>query len=104
MIRRFIVLPAARADLGEQFEYIAQDSLNAANRFLEAAEAAFEQLAQMPGMGVLKDFGNPRLAGLRQWSIHGFERYLIFYRETDTGIEVVRVLHGARDIQRIFRE
>jgi plasmid stabilization system protein ParE len=34
--------------------------------------------------------------------VSGFELISIFYRPTDHGIEVARVLHGARDIARIF--
>jgi toxin ParE1/3/4 len=40
--------------------------------------------------------------GIRLWRIRGFERYLIFYRPIPDGIEVIRVLHGARDIDTIF--
>jgi toxin ParE1/3/4 len=38
--------------------------------------------------------------GLRSFP---FGRYVIFYRPLDDGIEVVRVLHGARDIRRALR-
>jgi toxin ParE1/3/4 len=99
---RFTLLPRALADLREQRDYIAQDSVTAAERFLSAAEEAFERLAEMPGTGVVRAVRNPRLGRIRQWPISGFERYLIFYRETAAGIEVVRVLHGARDIRRIL--
>jgi len=101
---RFIVLPAARADLLEQFGHLVQHSLEAANRFLAAAESAFERLAEMPGMGVRRPLKSPRLEGLRQWPIPGFRHHLIYYRETSDGIEVIRVLHGARDVQRILEE
>jgi toxin ParE1/3/4 len=32
------------------------------------------------------------------------EDYVIFYRQVSTGIEVVRVLHGARDIEALFHD
>jgi toxin ParE1/3/4 len=38
------------------------------------------------------------------WRVRGFERYLIFYRPTDDGIDVVRVLHGSRDIESLFED
>ena len=38
----------------------------------------------------------------RVWRVEGFERYLIFYRPVGSGIEVVRVLHAARDFPTIF--
>ncbi len=39
---------------------------------------------------------------MRKWTVKGFERYLIFYRYTDEYVEVVRVIHAARDIPSIF--
>ncbi len=38
------------------------------------------------------------------WPIRGFENYLVFYRPIEEGIEVTRVLHGARDIRGILEE
>ncbi len=58
----------------------------------------------MPGIGERRESRNPRLHGLRIWRVEGFENHLIFYRPADDGIEIVRVLHGARDIDRIFAE
>jgi toxin ParE1/3/4 len=96
------VHPAADQDLDEQFDDLSRDSLEVALRFLSAAEQTFRELAQMPGIGAPKKFRNPQLAGVRQWRIRGFERHLIFYRETQDGIEVIRVLHGARDVESIL--
>jgi toxin ParE1/3/4 len=42
------------------------------------------------------------LADLRVWRIEGFEKHLIFYRQTPDGIDVVRILHGARDIDSVL--
>jgi toxin ParE1/3/4 len=104
MTPRIVRRAEARQDLVEHFVFIGQDSVDAADRFLAAAESAFEQLAQMPGMGSPREFRNPHLAGIRQWRIAGFEKYLIFYRPLEGGIEILRVLHGARDIRRILEQ
>ena len=56
----------------------------------------------MPGVGGLWESDNPGLAGIRVSRIRRFKNYLIFYRVLDDGIEVVRVLHGARDIERFL--
>ena len=53
-------------------------------------------------MGERCESPNPRLTGLRVWRIQGFPNHLIFYRPVDDGIEVIRVLHGARDIDRVL--
>jgi toxin ParE1/3/4 len=42
------------------------------------------------------------LEGLRLWPVPGFERHLIFYVERADYIDVLRVLHGARDIPAVL--
>lgn len=93
---------AAEQDLIRHVEHIAQNSPKSARRFLQAAEDAFERLAFLPGLGTLCEFRNPLVGDLRFWVIRGFPNHLIIYRPLDNGIEVVRVLHGARDWQLIF--
>lgn len=71
-------------------------------RFLESAERAFATLAKMPEMGRVRRFPHVEVGELRSWAVPGFERYLIFYRALPDGIEVIRVIHGMRDLDRIF--
>lgn len=52
----------------------------------------------------MREFQHPKAAGIRSWSITGFPNHLIFYRPVEGGIEVLRVLHGARDINAIFED
>jgi len=92
----------AERDLEEQAVYIAGDRPSAAAAFLHAANRAFELLAELPQAGSPRRFRNTSLDGMRTWSIRGFEKHTIFYRTTPGQIEVVRVLHGARDAERIF--
>ncbi len=96
--------PQARRDLIDLADYIARDSLDTAERFLNAAEAAFHLLANSPELGTLCEFRNPEATGTRMWSIGGFENYLVFYRPLEDGVDVVRVIHGARDIRAIFSD
>lgn len=84
--------------------YIAEDNLDASDRFLAAAEETFKQLAKIPGMGLLIQLSNPNLAGIRQQAIKGFKNYLVFYRLTNSEVEILRVIHGARDILEILDE
>jgi toxin ParE1/3/4 len=102
-VRKCILLEAADDDLGEAFAYIARDSVDAATRFLDAVRRDAEKLAVMPGMGALRDFARPDLKDVRSWPVTGFRNFLIFYRPLADGIEVIRVVHGARDLDRIFR-
>ena len=87
-----------------QATYIAEDNLDAAERFLVAAEETFQLLGRMPGIGKLCRFSNPQLSAIRQYPVKGFKNYLIFYRATDSEVEVLRVLHGARDLEAILDE
>jgi toxin ParE1/3/4 len=47
-------------------------------------------------------FSRPELQDLRRWPVHDFENWLVFYRSTDDAIDVLRILHGARDFESLF--
>jgi toxin ParE1/3/4 len=93
----------AQADIRALSFHIAEDNPDAARRFLTAVERSLALLADMPRLGAPRRTGNPALAGLRMHPVRGFENHLIFYRPLRGGIELVRVLHGARDIGAILR-
>ena len=87
------------------YYYIREGSSTAGHRFRKEAEATFQRLASMPYMGSLYEHEHPALAGLRFFPLPSrFKKYLVFDRPMDDGIEVVRVLHGARDIEAIVNE
>lgn len=56
----------------------------------------------MPRMAPSCNFIDPALRKLRRWPVKDFDNWLIFYQPTRDGIEIVRVLHGARDITSIL--
>ena len=103
MIPRIIRRAQAKKDVAQIGCFLADDSIAAAERFLEAVEASFIALVRMPYMGASRSFRNPRFAGVRMWRVKEFENYLIFYRPLNGGIEVLRVLHGAREIEALFQ-
>ena len=70
-----------------------------ADRFLNAAENAFERLAFMPGIGVERTYGT---VVMRMWTIPKFSNYLIFYTTSGSDLEIIRVLHGAQDLAGIL--
>ena len=104
MKRAIIRLPPARADLRAIALYIGRRSTRSAGRFLLAAERTFAQLAAHPGIGAPHLTGNPRLADLRVSPVTRFRSYLIFYRATDDRLEVLRVLHAARDVDQVLAD
>ncbi len=95
---------AAERDLADLAAYLGQEDPSLALRFLDAAEATFELLTDVSEMGSPCLFESPRAEGLRVWAVRGFRSHLIFYRPTDEGISVIRVLHAARDIERVIEE
>lgn len=94
--------PAAWQDLVDHVDFLSGHSPDAANRFIDAAEATLSFLAENPLLGGLCAFDHPEARGLRRWSIHGFRHHVVFYRALSDGIEVVRVLHAARDAESQF--
>lgn len=104
-MRTAIILPAAQADIDDTAEYIAQDSLAAGIALLEATATTLQDVVDMPGIGrEREDLAHERLAGIRSVAIKGFANWLVFYRTIENGIEVIRVLHGARDLETLFRD
>lgn len=99
---RVTIRPAADADIDESFLYIARDGVDAALRFLEATERTFLDLAGMPHQGHLWNSELGRLEQVRVWPVKGFENWLVFYRSVTGGIEVLHVLHGARDLSQLL--
>jgi toxin ParE1/3/4 len=95
----------ARQDLVDTFRYLAREvGFRVAQRFLAQVEATFTRLAGMPGTGTSYQHDHPALAGLRFSPVSRFRKYLVFYRSVADGIEIIRVLHGARDIATILAE
>jgi len=95
-VPRLVVLPAARADLIEIGDFIAQDNPGRALSFLAEIEAKMQEASKHPKSFPARD---DVCAGLRS-ARHG--RYLIFFLNADDEVQIVRVLHGARDLPRIF--
>ena len=99
MTARILRRLKAAQDAEEIAEFIAVDSLGAAIRFLENTELTLQRLAAAPNTGSLFESDQPELANLRYRRVIGFPNHLIFYIVRKHAIEVVRILHGARDIE-----
>jgi toxin ParE1/3/4 len=103
MIDAVTVRPRARTELIEQFVYLGERAgVETAELFSEAVGTTCTRLVAQPLSGERYDSGIERLAGLRRVRVKGFDNYLLFYLPRPGGIDVVRVLHGARDIESIF--
>jgi toxin ParE1/3/4 len=93
-----VVRPKAVDDLAEIWAYIAEDNPREANAFASRIHKEFRMLSVQPRMGRERP---ELLADLRSFPVG---RYVIFYLPRRRGIEVVRVLHGARDLKPLFEQ
>ena len=77
-------------------------TVEVAERYVTALDQTCARLAKQPLSGTPYDSGVARLEGMRRAPVSGFTSYLLFYLPRTGGIDVVRVLHGARDIETLF--
>jgi toxin ParE1/3/4 len=91
-VAHFILTARAEDDLSEIWLYIARDNPVAADRLLDTIDLTCARLAENPKLGPVR----ADIAADLRYSIVG--RYLILYREIVAGIEVVRVVRGARHL------
>jgi toxin ParE1/3/4 len=97
-MRRIARTIEAKEDLLDIWLYINRRSRRNADRFIEKIEEKLELIAGMPGIGQRRDDFGP---DLRSFPVGD---YLIFYQPLQDGILVVRVLHGAQNLRRIFKQ
>ena len=90
-----LVKSPAWDDLRDIGLLIGAEHADAADRFLPAAKESFDLLRRHPRIGRLRSFSVP---GVRSWLIPDFQNYLIFYLPTGTEVQILAVLHGARDL------
>jgi toxin ParE1/3/4 len=95
---RVVQTRRSRSDLVEILLYIRRDNHRAARRLLDTIHDKLQLLAEFPGLGQPReDLGR----SLRSFPIGD---YLLFYRPMKDGIQLVRVLHGRRDLRKLFRK
>ena len=88
----------ADLDLQEITSFIAEQNPNAARQLAARLFAAFETLAQTPGIGHSRR--DLTIEPVLFWSL---DRYVVIYRETVLGIQIVAVSQGSRDLPRLIR-
>lgn len=93
-MKRLVLTPLTVGDLNQIWNYIADESIEAADRVIHDIEKTLEQLAVHPGIGHLReDLANERH---RFFLVHS---YLIIYRTEGDALQVIRILHASRDVQ-----
>ena len=91
--------PEAINDIVNIAAWIGRSNPIAAERFIHATEEMFDRIADMPHAGREVRFLQRSLRPMRFRPVVGFSAYLVFYDVTPETLTIVRVLHGARDLQ-----
>ena len=97
-MRQLFFTAKAREDLLQIARYIARDNPERARTFVGELRQRCVQLLDLPNLGIARE---DCAKGLRMISPG---RYLIFYCQENNDLKVERVLHGARDISRLFEK
>lgn len=82
----------AEEDLIEIWNYVAQFEAKAADRLLSELDMRLRLLSDFPLAGAIRE---DMPDGIRHLVIG---QHIAFYRVTDNAVEIIRVLHGRRDI------
>jgi toxin ParE1/3/4 len=103
---RVLKRESAKRDLIAQWVWYAENaSIEVADRFLRAVDHTLNLLARQPESGSKFFVHKPELEGMRKFPVSGgFEKILLFYFPLPNGVDLVRVIHGSRDLERIFAE
>ncbi len=87
----------AEQDLAEVVRHIARDNATAALNWLDKIETLFRLLAIHSEIG--ERINTPRFGFVRRYTLGN---YVVYYRPIFDGVEILRVLHGARDHDRLI--
>jgi plasmid stabilization system protein ParE len=95
-MEKYELTPEALSDLFEVWNFISQDNLEAADRVEEAIFRACDLLADSPFIGRVRKDLTP--LPVRFWVVHPYSKYLVVYDPEPKPIQIIRILHGARDL------
>jgi plasmid stabilization system protein ParE len=98
-MKKYVLSVAAELDLEAIWEYIAQDNIDAADRWIGKLFDAFETLEQAPSIGHKRE--DLTSFPVLFWPVGA---YLVLYRVQSEWIEIVAVTQGARDIPAFLRQ
>jgi toxin ParE1/3/4 len=89
--------PTSQRDYADIWDYIAQSDPSEADKTLRAFDDKLQLLSDFPHAGRSRKELRPRL---RSFPVG---KYMLFYRPLRDGVELVRVVQGARDLRKIFK-
>ena len=94
------ITPEAERNIEDIGDYLEARNPSVARRFTRSVGATIQMLLRNPELG---ERLRVDLTGeIRYRTVLDFKNYLIFYRRVDSVLEIIRVLHGARDFGKFF--
>jgi len=97
--RQYRLSPEARRQIDEIGAFVADDNVDAALKIYDAFEDAFELLAENPGIGHTREDLTTR--PVKFWSVFS---YLVIYDPESSPLQIITVVHSARDITNLLTE
>lgn len=103
---RVLKRESAKRDLIAQWVWYAENAdIQTADRFLAAVDSIVTLLAERPELGYKVSLHKPEVKGMRRFPLlDGFEKIILFCFPLTDGIELVRVVHGSRDLEQLLNE
>ncbi len=102
-MKKIVIRARAKRDLRNHALHISKDRPSSADAFIHAVYSTFEQLVHMPEMGMVFETIDGKLTNMRRIRVRGFDYYLVFYVSANETLRIVRIIHAARDIEKLFR-
>ena len=100
---RLTLSEAAVSDILEQAEWYKQQAgTGLSRRWERAVSSALLGLLQRPRTGALCSFRATALRDVRRAPVAGFPKLLVFYRTQKDELLILRVVHGARDLESLL--
>ena len=95
---QYIIAPDAARDLEEISTYYAVRNIEAGEKLLDEFETRCKYLVNFPNIGKSYRSIRPDLRGI------SFSAYIIFYRVSESIVEILRVVSGSRYLEALFAE
>jgi len=101
---KYRLVPSVEADndVDEIAYYLSEQSEGLGFRFYECVDDTYQQIAENPTWKGVGPFLHSEAQNIRICPVQKFKNHLIFYRIESDKIEILRVLHGARDYMNLF--
>jgi toxin ParE1/3/4 len=98
--QQYRLSPQARQELLDIGDFVSESSVDAALKIYDALEEAFALLAENPGIGHLREDLTDR--PVKFWPVLSY--YVIYDPASSNPLEILSVVHGARDVARLLTE